>query len=92
VPGSRQAFRAGPCVLLRLASCGTERRIVGVLTFRLSRTCRPLDQIDPIVFRFRYFRHGCSSLTGVSDDETERLGRVALNCQLTEGACPFADG
>ena len=33
----------------------------------------PLNQIDPASFRFRHFRHGCSSLTAPPDDESVRL-------------------
>jgi hypothetical protein len=48
-----------------------------VVPVRLSRGSRRLNHIDRASFRFRYFRHGCSSLTSRPDDETNQFERAA---------------
>ena len=50
---------------------------------RLYRLFRPLNQIDRGSFRFRYFRHGCSSLTATADDESLRFSRAAAHRRLS---------
>ena len=73
--GKLPVARAGPFCF----SFGTSRTSspCADLPLRLSRTKRPFNQIDRAAFRFRYFRQGCSSLTGRRDDETNRIGRAA---------------